>query len=439
MKNLIRKRCYYAAEIILHSPLSISSGMNEYTDSDVLVNGEGEPFVPGTSLAGAMRGYLGADKKTDGLFGFSDGEDGRMSPLSVSDLYFVPDHKAVVSVRDGVQLDGQKHVQNKFDMEIVETGAKGILYLNYTVREKDKEADYGMELANIFQAIQNGEIRIGANKNRGFGRLKIKTIHERIFEYKGEQEPFDIMEWIAFRKNFRNIGLYTEKKDYDEWVKKKEKALDFYVRMTVPLRLRGGISIRRYSARPQEADFEHITCGETAEEPGKPVIPGTSWNGAIRSDIRTILRSIGKTEAQVEELMKQWFGWVPDKGENGMAEQSMIVLGESIIEASEALPMTRNRINRFDASTKDGGLYSEIAYFGGMTELEIMVKKDESKAYRALIGILYLVIQDIQEGYAAVGGQTAVGRGIFSADETKDIQYSEPVSIARCLEELYSL
>ncbi|MDO5423022.1 MAG: RAMP superfamily CRISPR-associated protein [Eubacteriales bacterium] len=428
MKNPIRKRCYYAAEVTLCSPLSVSSGMNEYTDSDVLVNGSGEVFVPGTSLAGAMRGYLGMDKKTDGIFGFSDGEDGKMSRVAVCDLYF--DRKSVVSVRDGVQLNEWKNVQNKFDMEIVETGARGTLYLNYTMRGTDKKEDYEEEIASIFQAIQKGTIRIGANKNRGFGRLKLGAVYQKSFSQE-DGRKIDIEEWVNFKKNFRDTKLY-EKKSYEEWAKGKEQVPERYVKVTVPLRLKGGISIRRYSARPQEADFEHITCASM------PVIPGTSWNGAIRADIRTILYSIGKTEAQTAELIKQWFGYVPLK-KNEASEQSMVVIGESRIEEAAAVPMTRNRINRFDASTKDGALYSEIAYFGGRTELEIMVKKDESKAYHALIGILSLVIADIQDGYVAVGGQTAVGRGIFSADPERHIQYSEAVSIETCLKELYSL
>ena len=94
----------------------------------------------------------------------------------------------------------------------------------------------------------------------------------------------------------------------------------------------------------------------------------------------------------------------------------MVVFGESIIEGAKALPMTRNKVNRFDASTVDGALYSEIAYFGGKTELEIMVKKDTERNYQAFLGILDIIVKDILNGFLPVGGQTAVGRGIFETD-----------------------
>ena len=65
--------------------------------------------------------------------------DGRMSKLYVSDLCF---EKGVESVRDGVQLNPGKTVENKFDFEVIETGAAGVLFLNYLVREEDDEAGF---------------------------------------------------------------------------------------------------------------------------------------------------------------------------------------------------------------------------------------------------------------------------------------------------------
>ena len=52
----------------------------------------------------------------------------------------------------------------------------------------------------------------------------------------------------------------------------------------------------------------------------------------------------------------------------------------------------------------------------------------------ALMGAIILVAEEIKQGYIAIGGQTAVGRGIF--EENGDIQYSGNVSIEQCLKEL---
>ena len=56
MSNSLLKKIVYFVSVQLVSPLCISKGDGILTDNDVLVNGEGVPFIPGYSLAGAMRG-----------------------------------------------------------------------------------------------------------------------------------------------------------------------------------------------------------------------------------------------------------------------------------------------------------------------------------------------------------------------------------------------
>lgn len=430
MKNPIQKRSYYAIEVELCSPLCVSSGKSIYTDSDVIRNGNGEVFVPGTSIAGALRNYLGDAKNEKSIMGFSNGNDGRMSSIFISDLYF--DHSnsqgPLVSVRDGVKLQENKIVENKFDMQIIETGAKGTLYLQCVERMKDAEntngVDFERTVYSLIQAIQNGEIRFGAKKNRGFGRMKVHTILRREFT------AGDVEQWIREQENYKQSEFYTIKETYETWfAQNKEKLGECkYVHIRVPLKLAGGISIRKYSTKPGEADFEHITCD------GKPVIPGSSLSGAIRSDALKILNTLMREPECVRDMMDCCFGHVGEK----TAYQSMVVIAESVIDHAVKIPVTRNCINRFDASTKDGALYSEIAYFGGSTTLEILIRKDEndSMSWQAVLGLLKLVISDIQKGYLAVGGQTAVGRGIFESNG--EIECSEDVTDDICFSALYS-
>jgi CRISPR/Cas system CMR subunit Cmr4 (Cas7 group RAMP superfamily) len=135
----------------------------------------------------------------------------------------------------------------------------------------------------------------------------------------------------------------------------------------------------------------------------------------------------------VASFMREWFG---DVGETSV--QSRIVTAESDIEGAAALPMTRNKINRFDGSTIQGALYSELSYYGGTTSLEILVKKPvnkENDSYLAMVSLLQLTIENIQKGYLALGGQVAIGRGIF--EENGSVQYSETIDQERCAEALY--
>lgn len=430
--NPIVKRIYYAAEIRLRSPLAISNGENETTDMDVLRNREGEPFIPGTSIAGAFRNFLLKKKDEDGSFGFSRDEDGRMSSVFISDFYFKG--TPVITIRDRVQLSDDRQVQNKFDMEVIETGAEGVLYFNYVIRENSPDFDADWEAAQLFCGMERGEIRFGGSKNKGLGRLELVKI------YRSEFTRENLEEWISFDRevNEGKDSAYQSEKEYKEWMQGYRTPEEKYYRIKIPLKLTGGISIRKYSAEPMKADFEHITCN------GKPVVPGASWSGAIRADAKNILLELGFSVPKCTFLLNRWFGYVnvkkragrsrekePDAQQPFMAEgkdkessgcsrekepnaqQSCVVIGESIIRNAVRVPMTRNKISRFDASTITGALYSEITCCGGETDLEIMVKKD-TLYYHALLAVLELIIQDICKGYVAVGGQTAVGRGIFS-------------------------
>ena len=57
MNGILKRKLLYV-KVRFISPLNVSSGENEWTDSDVLRDYEGNPFVAGSSLAGAMRAYI---------------------------------------------------------------------------------------------------------------------------------------------------------------------------------------------------------------------------------------------------------------------------------------------------------------------------------------------------------------------------------------------
>ena len=434
--NGITDREYYAIEVKLLSPLNLSNGESYYTDSDVLKNASGEYFIPGTSIAGAFRNYHGKTKNEECIYGFSRDDDGKMSSVFISDLYLKMKNedgsrKVQTSIRDGVKLNSEKTVDNKFDMEIVERGAAGTIYISYIKRKLDKSEKFDTVIYEMLRGIHNGDIRFGARKNRGFGRFAICQIYSSKFEI-GSKDA--LKEWLAFSsEESENRDKYQECSTYDEWVEKYEKSHESneyhskYITVSVPLKLTGGISIRKYSARPGNADFEHITSNQ------EPVIPGSSWGGAIRSDMSNILKKIGMGN-KVEEIIKTWFG----TQEENKAVQSMLVVSESIIKDAAELEVTRNKIDRFTGGTIESALYTERAFFGGNTKLEYMVRKDDSKDYKALLAMMELIVDDIMKGYVAIGGQVSIGRGIFSG-EMSEMTYSEEYNCEEGMNLLYGI
>ena len=437
----VTKRTYYEVHFKLASPLCISSGTDNLADFDLMLDGEGKPFIPGTSIAGAFRNSLMDKKDKASVMGFSkvskssetEGESeqiGRMSQILISDVSLVKNSSdnVNISIRDGIKLEDNEKITagtGKFDMQVVEPGAEGCMRFEVVERENDDEADANEKIKGFIIDLAEGNIRLGAKKNRGFGKLKVTEVGEKEFDLTQKNQAEKWLDFLGYNASSDDEGFpAVECTRYEEWKVGKEKYKDSYVKVKyakicVPLKLKGGISIRKYSTRPGEADYEQLTIKEDEEGNRRiPVVPGSSWNGAIRGDAVRVLRdSLGCKD--YKEVINDWFGTV-DKDDKDRTQQSKIVISESKIIGATELPMTRVKINRFDSSAVAGALYSEISFFGGRTELEIMVRVDKGEDYKAIMGLVYLVINDIMNGFVPIGGQTAVGRGIFTGSEIKE-------------------
>lgn len=398
----IKNRLFYKLPVTLVSPVSISGGNSDETDHDVIKTEDNRPFITGTSVAGAVLNYLeniGIEKNLlTEFFGSTNGTDCSMSRIFISDILF---DNAKISVRDGVRLDENKTtVKNaKYDYQIVEPGAEGYLYIEYVIYNKDTITAENAEnlTLHIISGINNGEIRFGFKKQRGLGVLSVADKYSfKRFDYD-RIEPDELLNFF-------------EKKNYDEQsVSKLYPKSSNNLTLSLDLVQNGGISIRTYSAKPDLPDFSHITAN------GKAVIPGSSWNGAIKARAFDILKnSLNADESIVNELKNFW----GELGENEFV-LSQIEISESIISEPKNrdggfVNMTRNKINRFDNSTVDRALYSEASFFNGETQLNVTIKNISDNEWVA--GLIVLIFADIKNGLLAVGGQTSVGRGLFNGE-----------------------
>ena len=402
--SAVRKRKVFLVAIRLVSPLNLSSGEDEWTDADVLRDFEGNPFIPGSSVAGAMRAYIEKEKDCPCLMGYAkhgnQDDQGKMSSLFISDVVF--DSDVPSGIRDGVALDENKRSVDgsKYDMEILEAGAEGHFYLELVVRDGDNEEQMQSELETVFAGIQTGEIRLGSKKTRGFGKVEITSL---------KSEEFD--------KN--NYDSYADAYKKDTWTKSKELVEDIphyaekgnkMIHLSVPLRIKGGISIRQYAAKKNEPDFAQLTDHDWV-----PVIPGSSFAGAVRHRIKQILNQLHRdeTKIQTEEIMNMSFGCVNDE----KSWSSNIIFSEAEIEGAKPLTMTRTGISRFESAAKEGALYREKTYVDGKVTLEVLIRKEKIDSdTQCMLGLMLIALKDLQNGFLPVGGQTAIGRGVFSSD-----------------------
>ena len=206
------------------------------------------------------------------------------------------------------------------------------------------------------------------------------------------------------------------------------------IHIEVPLVMKGGISIRQYAAKKNEPDFVHITSN------GVPVISGSSFAGAIRHRVEQILGELeaGGTKLPVKkkEILQIMFGYVEETAGNqatdagdgarqsvnaGSGHASNVVISEARILDARPLTMVRTGISRFESAVHDGTLYKEKTYVDGHFTLKIAVQKGKQPVdAKWMTGILLLAVNDLRNGYLAVGGQTAVGRGVFAPDTSEE-------------------
>lgn len=420
----IVKREVLKVYISLTSPLNLSSGESELTDTDIIRDWDGKPFVPGSSLAGAMRAYLNKAGNEDCIMGYSGTDDsGRMSPLFISDITF--EGRLVSGIRDGVELGINKTAitGSKYDMEILETGAKGFFYMELTIRDGNDEAAMIHELALIIKGINSGEICLGTKKTRGFGQFTITQI---------KQKTYSKDNYLQYADGYKEQTWDECSDALEDWIKLSEDEDNKMIHIRVPLKLEGGISIRRYGVKKGQPDFVHLTSKYSGNNDIEvPVIPGSSFAGAIRHRMKEILTLLLQEnilpevvdKKTVDQIIDKMFGYAKENN----AHVSNVIIRESEIQDSKPLTMVRTGVSRLESSVKTGALYKEITYVGGNLTLNITVRKNETKDEDWITGLLLLVLKDIQNGLLAVGGETAIGRGLFSMNGTITIDGKDNV------------
>ncbi len=411
---------YYKIQFKLLEPLSLGAGTNKHSDRDILKDGNGDPFIPGTSLCGVYRSLF--DPKQARTY-FGDVEIATKqtkrelttmpSRVKVYDATVIGAYKT--SIRDSVGLDAYKTAKKgaKFDFELVEPGAVFVTYLEQDMltdiwgNADLKEEDIGREVAARLYA---GELYLGHKSMRGYGRIKAEAVWHKSFvlpdkgtdAFSAEQQA-----WIAFDMYDEDAFAESDKLAETDFISQD------VIHVELDLQLQGGISIRQYTTAlpivgknaPDYTQMYYVQEGNKEV----PYIPGTSWAGAFR-------HHMGKLMPRNANVISLYFDGTTDRAA-GLCK-SKVRFAESFLTGAESKTMTRTALDRFTGGVVDGALYTEKAFFGGSTTLRISFPKDtEQKDLWS--SVMAAAISDLHQGFLAVGGLTSVGRGVFRVTTCK--------------------
>ena len=438
-------------EAVLESAAHFGGLGDELTDMPLIRDArEGLPLLPGTSLAGALRGcladYLAGYRSSEPtevalLFGTSRGDDlGTQSPLVVFDSVGRLPEKQSSAIRDGVSIDAAKGTaeeHKKFDFEVLPPGTVFPLRLELVIDDTKHEDELIGLLAVSLRALETGELIIGMRRSRGLGRFSSRNWRAHRYDLNSAD---GWLQWLFSEHDSTIPARNAPQADLDsalqgawstgQWQhfhdERKRLICD------VALRQQGGVLVRTPGLTPDAPDVAHLTSG------GRPVLPGTSLAGTLRTRALRITRIVRARHGDSERWVEELFG-PRTKGEEQTEASlwsSRIRISESTLRNGKPLRPSRVRIDRFTQSVVPAALFDEEPWCGG----ETCIRMELRNPCEGEIGLFLLLVKEIISGDLPVGGTASVGRGIltgrarlrlpdgFEADIEPGLGLPEPIS-----------
>ena len=393
-------------------------------DMCLLRDAKGRPFIPGASIAGAVRSYLARKymawsnySHPDGitkeprvlkrLFGGAEDKD-TMSTLIVADAVCVA-NEVNTFIRDGVRVvaeTGTAAEGAKFDVEVLERGTEFALNLECIIREGDDNAELTQLFLGLLYGFEQADIQLGARTRRGYGRGKVDSWD--IYDLKMDN-PQDVLAWLQNKPHSQpksSLKAHPLLSDQRR-----------FFRIEADFQLRTSLLIRSTSGEPDDPDMVHLHSND------KPVIPGTSLAGAFRHRAALIANAIGweKKDDKDMDAVCEMFGSVHKQGEEHDASQntdlwaSRVSIEERLVKNVKPQWQDRVAIDRFTGGSLQSALFNEKPVYPCSikteTQTNVRLRLTLEEPEEAEIGLLLLTLRDFWYGHAALGGETSNGRG----------------------------
>ncbi|MDR0838918.1 MAG: RAMP superfamily CRISPR-associated protein [Oscillospiraceae bacterium] len=405
-EKLTVKRVYAVCKMRLEAPALIGTSEDIERDRDVALNKDGNPFIPGTTLAGILRSSLTVSD-ADTLFGKrirAKGDEIKQSPLWVYDAEIfngqiitidnvsLDENQRNAKIPENPELDHMnKSAKNeaKFDMQAVDKGAEFDLRLCLIVRDGDTKTE--ILLARLLETLNN--LYVGGKTSRGFGKLSCFGVYKHAFDFTGADKQSQMDAWLAF-EDWKTLETDEYRQDLVFIPPVGVSTL------SAKLTLNGAVLVRDIYSVEDDEDFAHTKSA------GSSVIYGTSWAGALRGGLARLFKSNGYESA--EAFLDSVFG--RQYGDKAVTEPSKIRVDASYISGGERLIYSRNKIDRFTGGTANTALFTNRPHFGGKTILTVQFKTADV----AIRELLLLALDALNKGLITLGGETSIGRGVFT-------------------------
>lgn len=457
----------YLAKVTIEAvtPLSIGSGTKDImTDSIILKDCNGLPYIPGTSIAGVLRHYIDeancqlSDKIKDNeretkYFGYQlpfKDKCSHGSEIIFSDAKMVGSNgKAIdglkmrrelnteyleryidLPVRQHVKINHRGVTDNngKFDEQIVYAGTRFCFEIELLASEKETSEK---NFKQILDVLHSGFFRIGGGTRKGFGAIEVKEhlLKTAFLDFASKENKFDgcFNEYISKSSNlsedwsgYSKYHFDYSKSDFDNTWKK-------YTLNLVPedfIMFGSGFADNEVDMTPVKG-FKVVWENDANPkvEDNKILIPATSLKGAIRHRVAFHWNKITgeRKECSDNDAVLALFG--PEgSGKDCKNQKRGNVIFSDIIEdksgTSEKI-LNHVAIDRFTGGAIDGALFSEKTIYakGKKFVTEIYVNTSAlDDGDGNIMKAFKNTLDDIKNGLLPLGGGVNRGNGIFGGD-----------------------
>lgn len=464
---------FHIARVTLETvtPLSIASGKaNGVFDTSLVMDANGLPTIPGSSLTGVLRHLYQAEygeTGTNELFGYQDrkySEKSQPSRLNVS-WGCIQDSKGKViqglclgsnrtaieqdsilnvalsladapANRDRVKLNhkGASANTGKFDRAVLPAGYRFTVELSlWSDTPNDAQWERALEL------LHHPLFRLGGSTRAGLGKLKVIEVQELVADLAQEagRKTFTAMQ----RDMNSRAGFKLRKPSSNE----NSNAV---VIATLTLKPNSYWRIGQ-GEKPNLADSNGKTAdllpkleqrinwqlnkAEGAAE--QLLIPGSSVKGALSHRIAFHANRFSEqprwaddmTEDELNtydksehcEAVQQLFGFANDEQrhskQKGQAGFVFIDDAYQTFSKTDLQMIMHNSIDRFSGSVRDHMLFSEEMVWGKGVNLQLTIKKDVAITPTAKTALQH-ALDDLCQGRLALGAGVSKGHGLFTGN-----------------------